>query len=84
MEKCNCTGGWALKVFCVWKNGHYHHGAKITGFAANEQGDPRLPPHVCGSVNVLDVGLGVCTALAQQSTFFTIFVTAYAWADQAV
>jgi hypothetical protein len=30
LEKCNRTGGWALKVFRVRKDGHYHHGSKIT------------------------------------------------------
>jgi hypothetical protein len=50
MEKCNCTGGWALKVLCVQKEGHYHHGAKVTVLFAIEPGDPRLPPHVCRSV----------------------------------
>ena len=50
MEKCNRTGGWALSVFRVRKDGHYHFGAKITVLFAIEPGDPRLPPHVRGSV----------------------------------
>ncbi len=50
LEKCNRTGGWALKVFCVRKDGHYHHGAKVTVLFAIKPGDPRLPPHVRGSV----------------------------------
>ena len=50
MEKCNRTGGWALRVFRVRKDGHYHFGAKITVIFAIEPGDPRLPPHVLGSV----------------------------------
>jgi hypothetical protein len=27
LEKCNWTGGWALKVFRMRKDGHYHHGS---------------------------------------------------------
>jgi hypothetical protein len=50
MEKCNRTGGWALRVFRVQNKGHYHFGAKITVIFAIEPGDPRLPPHVLGSV----------------------------------
>ena len=48
--ECNRTGGWALSVFRVRKDGHYHFGAKITVLFAIEPGDPRLPPHVRGSV----------------------------------
>ena len=51
LEKCNRTGGWAVKVLCVRKDGHYHHGVKITVIFAIELGDPRLPPHVRGSVD---------------------------------
>ena len=50
MAKCNHTMGWALRVFRVHKVGHYHFGAKITVIFAIEPGDPRLPPHVLGSV----------------------------------
>ena len=50
MEKCNRTGGWALKVFWVRKDGHYHFGAKINVIFAIEPGDPTLPPNVRGSV----------------------------------
>ena len=50
MEKCNRTEGWALRVFRVRKDGHYHFGAKITVIFAIEPGDPRLPQHVLGSV----------------------------------
>jgi len=50
LEKCNCTGGWAVKVLRVRKDGHYHHGAKITVIFAIEPGDPRLAPHVRGSI----------------------------------
>jgi hypothetical protein len=46
LEKCNRTGGWAVKVLRVRKDGHYHHGAKITVIFAIEPGDPQLPPHV--------------------------------------
>ncbi len=46
LEKCNRTGGWAMKVLRVRKDGHYHHGAKITVIFAIETGDPLLPPHV--------------------------------------
>ncbi len=51
LEKCNRTGGWAVKVLRVRKDGHYHHGAKITVIFAIEPGDPRLPLHVRGSVD---------------------------------
>ncbi len=50
LEKCNCTGGWAVKVLRVQKDGHYHHGVKLTVIFAIEPGDPDLPDHVCGSV----------------------------------
>jgi hypothetical protein len=50
LEKCNCTGGWVLRVFKVRKDGHYHHSAKITFFFAIKLGDTALPPQVCGSV----------------------------------
>jgi hypothetical protein len=50
LEKCNCTGGWAMRVFRVRKDWHYHHGAKITVLLAIEPGDPALLPHVRGSV----------------------------------
>jgi hypothetical protein len=50
LERCNRTYGWALKVFCVCKDGHYKHGRKITILFAIETGDPALPPDVRGSV----------------------------------
>ena len=49
-ERCNHTGGWAVKVLRVQKDGHYHHGIKITIIFAIEPGDPALPPHVRGSL----------------------------------
>ena len=49
-ERCNRTGGWAVKVLRVRKDGHYHHGAKITIIFVIEPGDPALAPHVRGSV----------------------------------
>jgi hypothetical protein len=50
LEKCNCTGGWAVMVHRVRKDGHYHHGIKMTVIFAIEPGDPALPAHVRGSV----------------------------------
>jgi hypothetical protein len=50
LEKCNCTGGWAVKVLRVRKDGHYHHGIKMTVIFAIEPGDPALLPNVCGSL----------------------------------
>ena len=50
LEKCNRTGGWALKVFRVRTGGHYHHGDKLTVLFAIEPGDPRVPAGNCGSV----------------------------------
>ena len=50
LEKCNRTGGWAAKVHRVRKDGHYHHGVKITVIFAIEPGDPALAPHVRGSI----------------------------------
>ncbi len=37
-----------MKVLRVRKDGHCHHGVKITMIFAIEPGDPRLPPHVRG------------------------------------
>ena len=51
LEKCNRTRGWAVKVHRVRKDGHYHHGVKITVIFAIEPGDPALPPHVRGSLD---------------------------------
>jgi hypothetical protein len=48
-ERCNRTGGWAVKVLCVRNDGHYHHGIKITVIFAIEPGDPALPLHVRGT-----------------------------------
>jgi hypothetical protein len=50
LERCNCSCGWALKVFRVRKDGHYTVGRKITILFAIEPGDPALPPHIRGSV----------------------------------
>lgn len=50
LEKCNRTGGWAFKVFRVRKDGHYHHGSKITVLFAIEPGHADLAPHVRGSI----------------------------------
>ncbi len=49
LEKCNCMGGWAVKVLRVRKDGHYHHGIKMTVIFAMEPGDPALPLNVRGS-----------------------------------
>ena len=49
-DRCNCTGGWAVKVLRVQKDGHYHHGIKITVIFAVNPGDPALPPNVRGSI----------------------------------
>ena len=70
MEKCNRTGGWALKVFRVRKDGHYHFGAKINVIFAIEPGDPRLPPRMSVEVySVLGVGFSVFMVLGQQQIF---------------
>jgi hypothetical protein len=50
LKRCNRTSSWALKVFCVQKNGHYGNGKKITVLFAIEPGDPALAPHVYESV----------------------------------
>ena len=50
LEKLNRKGGWALKIFRVRKDGHYHHGAKITCLFAIEPGDPRVPANTRGSI----------------------------------
>jgi hypothetical protein len=44
------NGVWALKVLHLKKDGHYHHGAKITIILAIELGDPVLPLNAPGSV----------------------------------
>ena len=49
LEKCNRSGGWALKCFRVRKEGHYKVGNKLTCLLAIEPGDPRLQPHQRGS-----------------------------------
>jgi hypothetical protein len=50
IARCNQKKGWALKVFWVWKDGHYGHGQKIIILFAIKPGDPRLPLHVYGSI----------------------------------
>jgi hypothetical protein len=50
IERCNQKKGWGLKLFRVRKDGHYGHGEKLTILFAIEPGDPRLPPHVYGSI----------------------------------
>ena len=58
MEKWNRTGGWALKVSRVRKEGHYHFGAKINVIFAIEPGDLQLshlhsyPPERTGQVDI--------------------------------
>jgi hypothetical protein len=49
-ERCNHTGGWAVKVLRIQKNGHFHHGVKITVIFTIKLGDPALPPYVRGSL----------------------------------
>jgi hypothetical protein len=49
-EKCNRTSGWAVTVHRVRKDGHYHHGMKMTVIFAIEPGDPALPAHARKSV----------------------------------
>jgi hypothetical protein len=39
-----------VKVLRIQKDGHYHHGIKITVIFAIELGDPALLPHVRGSL----------------------------------
>jgi hypothetical protein len=39
-----------LKVLRVQKDGHYHHGVKMTVIVAIEPGSPALPSNVCGSL----------------------------------
>ena len=51
LEKCNHMGGWAIKEFCVQKDGHYHHDIKMTVIFAIEPGDPDLPMNICGSLD---------------------------------
>ena len=50
LEKCNRTGGWSLRIFRVRKEGHYHHGSKITCLLGIEPGDPRVPAGARGSI----------------------------------
>lgn len=50
LEKLNCKGGWAMKIFRVRKDGHYHHGAKVTCLLGIEPGDPRVPTNQRGSI----------------------------------
>jgi hypothetical protein len=51
LEKCNHTGGWRLT-----KDGHYHHGNKITCIFAIEPGDPNVPGNTRGGLITLDAG----------------------------
>jgi hypothetical protein len=50
LKKCNIMKGWTVKVHRVRKDGHYHHGVKITVIFAIKPGDPTLPPNACGSI----------------------------------
>jgi hypothetical protein len=58
MEKCNrTTGGWALSVFRVRKDGHYHFGAKITVLFTIEPGGSKASaarPWECSAPSALD------------------------------
>jgi hypothetical protein len=69
-ERCNRTGGWAMKLLRIRKDGHYHHSMKITVIFAIELGDPALPPHVRGSLE---------RPLAPPPTYSTTFATTCAW-----
>jgi hypothetical protein len=73
LEKCNRTGGWAVKVLCVRKDRHYHHGAKITVIFAIEPGYPRLPPHVRGSVDRPRRWIGCVRATGTTTNIFRDF-----------
>jgi transposase len=42
LKKCNRTRGWAAKVHRVRKDGHYHHGTKITVIFAIKPGYPSI------------------------------------------
>jgi len=50
LEKCNRSGGWAVKVQRVRKDGHYKVGCSLTVLFAIEPGDPALPLNIRGSV----------------------------------
>ncbi len=78
LDKCNRRGG-AVKVLHVQKEGHYHNGAKITLIFAVEPGDPRLAPHVQGSVGLPQHWIG-CVRYARNTTkIFCDSVTMSAW-----
>ena len=51
LVRCNCTRAWALKCYMVHEHGHYSKGGvTFSAFLAIEPGDPRLPPHIQGSI----------------------------------
>jgi hypothetical protein len=79
IQKCNPTGGRALKVFHVQKDGHYHHGAKTTVLFAIELEDPWLPPQVRGSVQPPRRWVRCVHGVGMTINIFAIFVTTYAW-----
>ena len=74
LEKCNRTEGWALKVFRVRKDGHYHHGHKITVLFAIERGDPRVPESARGSVENLRRWIHTVQGIGTTTVVFNDFV----------
>ena len=72
-ERCNRTGGWAVKVLRVQKDGHYHHGTKITIIFAIEPGIRPCLHMLEGALIVLDAGSDVYVPLAPPPTYSVIF-----------
>jgi hypothetical protein len=74
LEKCNHTGGWALRVFRVRKDGHYHYDAKITVLLPSSR-RIRLFCHTSvGVFSILGIGFILSMEREQQLTFFGTFV----------
>jgi hypothetical protein len=72
-KKCNCMGGWTVKVLHIQNNGHYNHGTMVTLIIAIKPGDPALPPHVQGSLTQLQYWSKCLYAIGTTTNIFRNF-----------
>jgi hypothetical protein len=58
LERCNRTSGWALKVFCVQKDGNYGHGEKPPCYLPSSQAILLWSRRFTGASSILGGGFG--------------------------